>query len=402
MKVCLVNPPCDFLMDPKALPPLGLMTTSSVFKKHGITVEMLDLAGNNRWRETLEHCLKNDGFDFIGVTATTATSPYSLEVLQAVKSHRIPVVCGGPYPTLCPQECLAKGFDIVSVGDAEATVPKILLGEKGIVEGWAHNMDEYHPDRKSLDLWEYNFYVDGVRATSMMTAYGCVWHRCAFCCRPPHDVLRFHSAEWVKEELRQIAELGFKSVMIYDDEFFVNPKRDIEIIRSLGEMGFTWRAFGHSHFILKNKELIQEANKNGLREVLIGVESGSKQILDNIHKGVTPEENCQAIKLLQKCKVRVKGAFIVGLPGESWETIRETEEFIEKCPCDDYDFSILQVYAGSDIYRHPETYDLKFKPSTTWWKGTPGKYECSVSTSHMNSEAVLEARDYLEDKFKKW
>lgn len=192
-KVLMVNPPCDFLLDPKALPPLGLLVVSSVFKKHGYEVEVLDLAGKGEWRTTLKgHLARN--FDFIGITSTTATSQHCLDVLHAVKSYGTPIICGGPYATLCPQECLTKGFDVVSVGDAGETVPKIVAGARGIVEGWARNIDEYHPDRKALDLWNYKFYVDGIRATSCMTAYGCIWRRCAFCCRSPHDVLKIGRA----------------------------------------------------------------------------------------------------------------------------------------------------------------------------------------------------------------
>jgi len=141
------------------------------------------------------------------------------------------------------------------------------------------------------------------------------------------------------------------------------------------------------------------------KEVLIGVESGSDRLLTNIRKGTTREIEGQAIRILRDNGIRVKAAFIVGLPGESWESIKETENFIEEFPADDYDFSVLQVYPLSHIYEHPEQYDLAFeKFSGRWFKGRPGEYGdvSPIRTSSMSFEEILKARDYLEKKYKRW
>jgi len=398
LKAVLIIPPRPYLFEQKALPSLGMLTVSAVFKELGYEVEVLDFADGFQFAEA----------DVYGLTLTTPDFPISVEILSWLKKRgvRRKVIVGGPHPTMMPRECLKVGFDAVSVGDCEVTIPRILKGV-AVATGWLENIDiAPHPDRTSLDLRKYNFKIDGQSATSMMTTYSCVWGRCAFCSRPPYNKARFHSPWWVREDLEQIANLGFEAVMIYDDEFFTYPNRDIKIIETLGQMGFTWRAFAHSHFLLRNKELAYEASKNGLHEVLIGIESGSDQTLKTINKGTTVAMNKEAIKLLHFLGVKVKAAMICMLPGESEETLKETWAFCEEVEpmISDWDFTMLVPYPGSQIYEHPEQFDIKFDKKQVYqaykgagaetWNPTP------LSTSKLSFEEGLIWRDRLENRFK--
>jgi len=393
MKVVLIAPERPYLTDQKSLPPLGLLYVADALKKQGHEVEVLDFADGYKFVEA----------DAYGVSVTTTDYPTGLKILRWLKEKGAKkVIAGGPHATLCPDRCLADGFDGVSVGDGELTIEQ-LIRDGGICERRAKDIDGFYPDRNALDLWSYNFNVCGQRASPIMSARGCAWSHCAFCCQTSSGI-RFCSSEHVKKEIDQIYELGFRAIMVYDDEFFMNPERDLEIIRYMGRKGITWRAFCHSRFILRCEELIQEASVNGLKEVLIGMESGSGKILSNIDKGTTPRENAEAVRLLHRYGIRVKGAFIVGLPGESEETLGETVKFIEDSPCDDYDFSVLVPLPGSQIYKNPEAYDISFNRNDIYipWKKDPEQgYKCCVSTRGLTSREILAARQMLEDKYKK-
>jgi radical SAM superfamily enzyme YgiQ (UPF0313 family) len=96
----------------------------------------------------------------------------------------------------------------------------------------------------------------------------------------------------------------------------------------------------------------------------------------------------------------VKAFIIVGLPGETQETIAETDLFLEETRPDDVDISILTVYPGSAIYANPHDYDLVFGASS-YYKGKPGEYVCNVSTSGMSQASILEARERLHQKHKR-
>ena len=405
MKVLLVNPRSQFLLNEKALPPLGLMYVSSAFKEAGHCADILDLGGNELWIRTLEERLP-EGYDVLGVTCTTPQLPHVLEILRVAQRFDITTICGGPHATLKPEDL--REFDIVCIGDGEATVPKIVAGERSFVKGFCGNIDLYHPDRESIDLWDYEFYVSGQRATSMVTSRSCAWRRCAFCSRypMPYDKLRFHSVDYVKEEIESIVRLNFDAIALYDDEFFTHPKRDERIIKTLGKNNVVWRCFGKSDHILRNIKLVEHASRNGLREILLGVESGSDTILKTINKGVSIEENERAIRFLHGLKVGVKSSMMIGLPGESEETLKETEEFCERISpfVDTWDFCLFAPYPGSHVYHHPEKYDIRFDKQDTYraYKGmhAEGWEPPHISTSKLSFERIMEFREHLEERFK--
>jgi len=396
LKVVLIIPPRPYLLDQKALPNLGICTVSAVFKQLACEVEVLDFADGFQFAEA----------DIHGITITTPDFPVSVQIATWLKKQGAKkIIAGGPHATLRPCDCIDH-FDAVSVGDGEVTIPEILKGER-IAQGWLQNIDDApHPDRTCLDLKRYNFKINGQSATSMMTTYSCVWGQCAFCCRPPFNKARFHSYEWVREDIKQIGELGFGAIQIYDDEFFTNPKRDLKIINSLGQSGFTWRAFGHSQFILLNKELLYPASKKGLYEVLLGIEHGKDQMLQTIHKGTTVAMNKQAIKLLHFLGIRVKAAMIVMLPGESEETLKEMWSFCEEMEpfVSEWDFTMLVPYPGSQIYEFPEQFDINFDKKQVYQAykgaGTEAWNPTPISTSKLSFQEGLKWRERLEQRFK--
>ena len=386
MKVCLIVPPRSYLLNPRALPNLGVLYIASALQEHNCEVEIVDLAITSEIPEA----------DIYGISATTPDFYDAINIANRLDGK---VVIGGVHAMLMPHEC-ATYFDTVAAGD-EATVPKILY-EKGIVTGFLRNIDTYHPDRSLVDLWNYEFYIDGERATSMLTARGCIWNRCAFCSRTGKPI-KFHSVEYVEDEIVDILNYGFRAIMVYDDEFFVHPRRDAEIVKLFKEYDVIWRCFGRADFILKNKGLVELAAKSGLREVLIGVESADDRILQIIDKGTTVELNKKAIIFLHSLGVKVKAAMIVGLPGENEESLQRMWKFCEEVEnyVADFDFSILVPYPGSKIWQNPENYDIEFEKKYIAYKTIPGQYNCAVRTSSLSHERLIEWRDKLEKRFKR-
>jgi radical SAM superfamily enzyme YgiQ (UPF0313 family) len=165
----------------------------------------------------------------------------------------------------------------------------------------------------------------------------------------------------------------------------------------------SWRCFITGNTVTKG--MLSLMAKSGCKEVAIGIESGSDRILQAIHKCSTSEKNKKAIQMAHDAGLQVKGFFIIGLPGESEYTIAETEAFINECPCDDYDFSLLSVLPNSDIYRNHGGYDLILNPSRVnyskmWYKGTPGMYEAAEATFYLSAIELTEVRAKLEKKYK--
>ncbi len=398
-KVCLIIPKRPYLLKQKALPFLGVLQVSSALKAAGHEVSVLDFADGKKYVPA----------DWYGITCLTADFDESIKIKDFIKENNpnAKIILGGPHPTYHLEDCKDK-FEYIACGDGEESVPKIIEDNEKIAFGCLKDIDKFHPDREILNMWDYDFQIGGIRATSIVTAYSCAWGKCAFCSRPPkeHNIPRFHSAEWCKKEIKEIADLGFKAIQIYDDEFFTFRERDEQIINFMKEFGIeAWRCFARADFSLKVKDLIKKAVDNNLKEVLIGIESGSKKILEVINKGTTPEMNYEVVKFFSDLGVKVKAAIVIGLPSESKETLKETWDWCEKA--EDYvafwDFTVFTPLPGSDIHKNPHNYDIEFRREDTRvaYKGMHADWEpCPIRTSKLTFDEILKYRDLLEKRFK--
>lgn len=398
MKVVLIAPPSAFLLDQKALPHLGLLYIAASLKRFGHEVKILDFADGYRFEEA----------DVQGVSTTTPQFPEALKVLSFLRERGAKrVVVGGPHASLMPEECLENGFDAVGVGDGELTMPVLINPHSPrVFSAWAQDIDDLpHPDRKALPLWNYTFEIRGLKATSMMTTRGCIWGKCVFCSRWDKNV-RFHSPAYVQEEIHEIHELGWDALQIYDDAFFIFPKRDRQIVEALGRYGLVWRAMGRADYILRNKNLLEFAEKKGLAEVAIGIESGSNLILKVIEKGTTRQMNVEAIRFLHSLEIDVKANMVVMLPSESPETLAETWRFCELIEpyVSSWDFTVFVPYPGSAVYAYPESFDIEFDKNHVYeaykGMGTSCWNPPKVKTSRLTFEDGMKWRDTLEARFK--
>ena len=391
MKFVFIVPDSPFLIDEKVFPFLGPLYLSAILKKAGHDVKVIDLVAGQE--------IPAIEADYVGITATTPQFPRALEISNTLKNRNQfqRVMIGGPHAAANPEEC-SRYFKHVCVGEGERFVEYITAMKLSFP--YIEDLDEIpFPDWDAIDLSKYHYTIDGKRTMSILTSRGCPY-ACAFCCKAPWGQrIRYRSAENVIEEIGLLRDRGYEGLMLYDDEFFLHEQRDREIVDALGKAGMVWRCFSRADVIMKHYELITAAAANGLKEVLIGCESGSKDILKNINKGTTPVMNEEAIGFLKSLGVRVKAALIVGLPGETPETIKATERFVEKVKPDSVDFTVLRVMPGSDIWNHPERYDSKFSLDYKPYKTKPGEYEAGVSTRAMTARDIVEARDYLDKKF---
>ena len=396
MRVVLVIPPSPFLINPRKFLPLGRVYLSSVLNQLGHEVEVIDLAGGEPMPDV-------EG-DVYGISANTATFPYALRVLKEIKENdeKARVIIGGPIATIEPHTCLEAGFDQVVVGEGERDIAKIASGcrEKIIKEPFIENLDQIpFPDRDAI-IDNYYDELDGDPCTNIITSRGCPY-QCVFCVKIWGSVVRYHSADYVLKEAKLIRErYGIRALWFFDDELLLNKERDFKIFRGLRELGMIYRIFTRSNLV--DKKVAKLLADTGCREVLIGVESGSNRIKRIVKKGTTREVDKRAIKLLYEHGIKVKATFIVGLPGETHETLQETWQFCEEIEpyVADFDFSVLVVYPNTEIYNNPEKFDIKFDLSYHPYKTKPGEYICTVSTSSLSSEEILRWRDALEKRFK--
>jgi radical SAM superfamily enzyme YgiQ (UPF0313 family) len=343
-----------------------------------------------------------------GFGPTSPEYPSAVDTLHRIKAARpeARVVLGGPHATLLHEQCRGDEWDCVVVGDGELAADEAFFGDVSAVIAADLPLDEYPiPDRTLVDLKSYNFRLHDRPATTVMGSRGCPFS-CAFCCKN-HNRVRLSSAERLIEEIGMLHdEFGYDAIAFPEDIFILNKRRTTEVCQFLKQKGIIWRCLVRADLTVRyGRDFVDMMVDSGCVGVGIGVESGSNTILRNIHKQETVEQMKQAVAMLKSRGMFVKGFFIVGLPGESEETLRETEEFLQESQFDDIDCKIFQPYPSSPIYDNPGEYDVRWEAiplEYTFYKGVPGEYYGNISTSALSNERIVEAWKHLEETYKDW
>lgn len=262
---------------------------------------------------------------------------------------------------------------------------------------------------KKLDGLVQSFLDISCDPVPSFIANGMGVHNCTYCESPLSGsfTVRAMSAERIVAEVKQVRnDFGIYGATFFDDEMNLSKSRMLAIcdgFRRLGDV--VWRGFMVTG--KWDRELADACKSSGCYEVATGIESGSPAILRNIRKPATVELNRAFIRSAKKAGLRVKTFMIIGLPGESWQTVRETDAFLEGlraegCAPDDVDFSILQVYPGAPIYQNPIDVTFTKDYEHAYYKSTPGEYGdlIQVQTAGMAKADLVAARNYLEEKYK--
>jgi len=344
-------------------------------------------------------------YSHYGFGPTSPEYPHALDCLHRIKDANpsARVVIGGPHVTLSRDR---GDFDCMVIGDGEFAAHDAFFSSASGIRAVDLPLDEYPiPDRTLVDIRSYSFRLHDRPATTVMGSRGCPF-RCAFCCKNHHRV-RLNSTERMIEEIRILHDqFGYDAIAFPEDIFILNKRRTREVCEFLKQEGIIWRCLVRADLIVRYGEaFIDTMVDSGCVGVGIGIESGSNTILENIHKGETAEQMREAITLLKSRGMFVKGFFIVGLPGESEETLAETERFLQDMRLDDIDCKIFQPYPASPIYDNRDQYDIQWEAiplEYTFYKGVPGEYYGNISTSALSNERIVEAWKYFEQTYKDW
>jgi len=203
------------------------------------------------------------------------------------------------------------------------------------------------------DLKIENYFIGYLKHPyiSIYTGRGCK-SRCTFCLWPQTvggHRYRTRSVEhvleeiaWAKKEFPQVKEFFFD-----DDTFTDNLPRAEAIAKGLGKLGVTWSCNAKANV---PRESLKVMHENGLRLLLVGYESGNQQILHNIKKGMRVEVAERFTKDCHDIGVTIHGTFILGLPGETKETIEETIQFANRINPHTIQVSLAAPYPGTFLY----------------------------------------------------
>lgn len=200
----------------------------------------------------------------------------------------------------------------------------------------------------------------------IVTSRGCTGG-CRFCIKHVsyQYSIRLRSPENIMAEIEMLFDLGVRNIHMYADSFTVSRDQVMGLCRLIIESGIKIKWTCNSRVDYVDEEMLQTMARAGCWTISWGIESGNEQILRRVRKGTDPQKVARALAWSKRAGIRNWGYFIIGLPGETEETIQETIAFSKKLPLDLALFHIAAPYPGTPFFFEVVENNW-FRPGTQW------------------------------------
>jgi anaerobic magnesium-protoporphyrin IX monomethyl ester cyclase len=403
-KVILIIPPFPRLYDPTIFPPLGLLYIGAVLKKNNFDVELFDLRENF----DLSRIPKADVY---GVTGHVTEVSEIRQIGKYLEGKGLRII-GGVHATHMPEDFVGY-FDTILRGDGEITVLDIINNNlKGIIQGkTVENIDTVpFPARDLLPrdrivskdaIGGFGYSQDSHEATVLYTSRGCPF-KCAFCSNIPQPI-RFHSPEYVLSEIKFVIDnYSVTSFNIMDDHFTMNKPRLRKLADLLEPLKIEFKCMSRMETL--NDEMCTLLKRMGCIEVQMGLESADEKVLKLMNKSLNLQQAREAIAKVKKYGMIAKTFLITGLPGETWESIEKTKQFIRETQPDKCPATLFMPFPVCDVWKNPDKYGVKIltREYSKYFFRYPT--ESVIETKECSSEELTEhfnnLRDYIDSN--KW
>jgi len=357
-------------------PPYDLLSIAALIAKSGFEIMFIDSQADDRRWEEIRDDIRAFSPDIAFMSTSTPSIKYDLSMAGAVKKIAgCKIALSGSHVTYFSRDVIrGKGVDFIIRGEPEMTALELVKTlEKGgnmkaisgltYKEGGRVKENKDRPLIEDLDKIPFpahslvplnNYFSPLVKKTPFiltMSSRGCPF-RCIYCSSSYIYKRRFRprSPRNVVDEMAYAKKLGARSVIFFDDTFTINKKRTLEICREIRRrrLGIEWIC--DSRVDTVDGQTLKAMKEAGCRLILYGVESGSQEIIDNIKKGVTVSQVRQTFLETKRAGLETLAFFIIGLPGETKETVRQTIEFAKELDPDYVQFTIATPYPGTDFY----------------------------------------------------
>lgn len=361
----------------------------SFLNKQGLTFDYVN--SFQEGKAELACLLTQSRVEMVAITTTYYVSSFPLmEIIDFIRSLNTPVkiVVGGPFIhtqyrvhdessfRLLLSDIQADFYIINAQG--ERTLVDLLRAVKtdscyesipnlayrrGDTYRWNMVVEESNDLGANMVNWRLFRSIAQRRTRRMVmvwTSRSCPFS-CSFCSFPAHaGAYRYLSPEEVWKDLDEIEALGYvTSVTFIDDTFNVPLNRYRQIISGLAQRKYSFRWNCNFRCQYATEEVVELMKEGGCDGVFLGLESGSDPILNNMNKQVTTEAYRRGIKLLKQAGILTHASFIVGFPGETPDTVRETKDFIETTAPDFFRAQLWYYDTLTPIHREAAKYGLR-------------------------------------------
>jgi anaerobic magnesium-protoporphyrin IX monomethyl ester cyclase len=222
------------------------------------------------------------------------------------------------------------------------------------------------PMHELLPLQSYRMPLIKGPFTFIVTSRGCP-AGCTYCIKHVSYQfgVRLRSPELIVQEMWQLKKLGIHNIHMYADLFTVNREQVVELCKLMiaEKMNIRWTCNSRVDYV--DEEMLQLMGQAGCWLISWGIESGNEQILRHARKGAYPDKAERALRWARQAGIKNWGYFIIGLPRETEETIRQTIDFAKKLPLDIALFHVAAPYPGTPFF-FEVVKEGWFRPGTRW------------------------------------
>ncbi|MEK6807046.1 MAG: hopanoid biosynthesis associated radical SAM protein HpnJ [Pseudomonadota bacterium] len=365
-------------------------------------------------------------YDLVIIHTSTPSFPTDAKFSELLKSRKSDIKIGmvGAKTMIDPTGSLnaTPAIDFVCREEFDYTCKEVAEGlpfEKitGISYRLADGTLKHNPPRAMIedmdalpfvapiykrDLKIPNYFIGYLKHpyVSIYTGRGCR-SKCTFCLWPqtvsghryrvrsPANVIE--EVKWIRDNMPEV-----KEVMFDDDTFTDGLERVEEIARGLGKLGVTWSCNAKANVPYDTLKVMKE---NGLRLLLVGYESGDDQILHNIKKGLRTDIARRFTSDCRKLGITIHGTFILGLPGETRETIQKTIEYAKSINPHTIQVSLAAPYPGTTMYKQAVENGWLKENEATNLVNEKGVQLAAISYPHLSKEEIYHAMEGFYKKF---
>lgn len=367
-------------------------------------------------------------YDLVFIHTSTPSFPTDAKFAELLKERKPGIIIGlvGAKVAVDPTDSLtaSAAIDLVCREEFDYTCKEVAEGRAfaditGISYKLADGSVKHNPPRAMIenmddlpfvapiykrDLKIPNYFIGYLNYPyiSIYTGRGCR-SKCTFCLWPQTvggHRYRVRSADnviaeakWIKENMPEIKELMF------DDDTFTdssNLERVHDIARGLGKLGWTWSCNAKANVPYESLKIMKE---NGLRLLLVGYESGDDQILHNIKKGLRTDIARKFTENCRKLGIQIHGTFILGLPGETKETIAKTIEYAKEINPHTIQVSLAAPYPGTTLYNQAIENGWLEKNHAVNLVNEKGVQLAAISYPHLSKEEIFHSMEQFYRAF---
>lgn len=365
--------------------PMGLLSLAAWVDQHGHQSAIHDCYAFPGEDHLIYEYIQNEQPEYIGFSTTTSSFPDGLRIAQEVKqiAPQIKVVFGGVHISALREKILQDYtiIDYAVVGEGELALQELMNGKEpadigGLIyrengqvlfKGFRKDMAEMDelpfpayeklkgfPEAYQLPIFSY----PKAPNTTIITSRGCPY-TCSYCDRSVfRRSYRSNSPQYMVDILQHLQDkFNIKHVNIYDDTFTLQRERVMDFcdLKIKSGLKTTFNCAARSEQV--DFEMLKTMKKAGCWMISLGIETGDPDLLKK-HRSYLPKDNVQdplgdireKIKLIKKAGIRVKGLFMMGLPGETESSIDKSMEYVFSLPLDEFNLAKLTPFPGAPMY----------------------------------------------------